>query len=49
MFTTRPPLRGTSGMVASMHGLASSVGLSVLLRALVVVDGVVVAVALLRG
>jgi gamma-glutamyltranspeptidase / glutathione hydrolase len=32
LFTTRPELRGTFGMVASTHWLASSVGMSVLER-----------------
>jgi hypothetical protein len=32
MFTTRPELRGTFGMVASTHWLASGVGMSVLER-----------------
>lgn len=32
MFTTRPELRGTYGMVASTHWLASTVGMSVLER-----------------
>ena len=31
-FTTRPELRGTFGMVASTHWLASSAGMSVLER-----------------
>ena len=31
-FTTRPELRGTFGMVASTHWLASAVGMSVLER-----------------
>src|SRR5438094_10324415 len=30
MFTTRPELRGTFGMVASTHWLASAVGMAVL-------------------
>src|SRR2546425_1944207 len=30
MFTTRPELRGTSGMVASTHWLASAAGMAVL-------------------
>jgi gamma-glutamyltranspeptidase/glutathione hydrolase len=31
-FTTRPELRGTFGMVASTHWLASAVGMAVLER-----------------
>ena len=30
MFTTRPELRGTFGMVASTHWLASAAGMAVL-------------------
>src|ERR1700746_997151 len=32
MFTTRPELRGTFGVVASTHWLASAVGMSILER-----------------
>ena len=58
MFTTRPELRGTFGMVAStpvtvllaaVYGAYFGAGLGVLLLGLLGVYGVVVAVALLRG
>ena len=43
MFTTRPELRGTHGMVASTHWLASATGMSVLERGGNAVDAAVAA------